>query len=129
MLGKGGRRRTVLLDDPKLVTLLRRYLSTTGYQHGPLLRAEKNGDGAPIRYQSVHARWRAYCQASVVTATPHQLRHSHATELVNDNVSLATIRKRLGHRNIQSTLRCAEQADSTADAELRRWRRRRNRRP
>jgi hypothetical protein len=36
---------------------------------------------------------------------------------------------RRGLRNIQSTLRYAEQADSTADAELRRWRRRRNRRP
>jgi len=67
VLGKGGRRRTVLLDDPKLVTLLRRYLSTTGYQHGPLLRAEKNGDGAPIRYQSVHARWRAYPGDAAVT--------------------------------------------------------------
>jgi integrase len=129
VLGKGGRRRTVLLDDPKLVTLLRHYLKTTGYEHGPLFRAEKNGDDTPIRYQSVHARWRAYCQAAGVTATPHQLRHSHATELVNDNVSLATIRKRLGHRNIQSTLRYAEQSDVTADAELRRWRRRRNRRP
>ena len=44
VLGKGDRRRTVLLDDPKLVTLLRRYLRAMGYQHGPLFRVEKNGD-------------------------------------------------------------------------------------
>lgn len=32
-----------------------------------------------------------------VTAAMHQLRHSHATELVNDGISLQIIRKRLGH--------------------------------
>jgi hypothetical protein len=29
----------VLLDDPALVALLRRYLRTTGYRHGALFRA------------------------------------------------------------------------------------------
>ena len=50
-------------------------------------------------------------------------RHTHATELVNGGVSLATIRRRLGHKNLQTTLRYAEQSDATADAELRAWRR------
>jgi len=58
-----------------------------------------------------------------VTCSLHQLRHSHATELVTSGVSLATIRKRLGHKNLQTTLRYAEQSDDTADAELRAWRR------
>jgi site-specific recombinase XerD len=122
--GKGGRQRTLLLDDPLLVTLLRRYLKQTGYQHGLLFRAEKNGDGGPLRYQSVQARWAAYGRIAGITCTLHQLRHSHATDLVNDGVSLATIRKRLGHRNIQTTLRYAEQSDAAADAELRARRRR-----
>jgi hypothetical protein len=51
--------------------------------------------------------------------------HTRTTELVNDGISLATIRKRLGHQNLQTTLRYAEQADATADAEVRAWRRRR----
>lgn len=38
-------------------------------------------------------------------------------------VSLATTRKRLGHKNLRTTLRYAKQTDATADAELRRWRR------
>ncbi len=42
VLGKGGRRRTVLLDNDRLVAQLRAYLRQTGYQHGPLFRAEKN---------------------------------------------------------------------------------------
>ncbi len=57
-----------------------------------------------------------------------KLHHAHATELVNEGVSLATIRKRLGHKNLQTTLRYAEQSDVTADAELRAWRRQRERR-
>lgn len=124
VLGKGGRKRTVLLDDPKLVNLLRRYLRTLGYTHGPLFQATKNGRGGPLRYQSVQERWQGYAQKAGVTCSLHQLRHSHATELVNGGVSLATIRKRLGHQHIQTTLRYAEVSDGTADAEVRQWRRR-----
>ena len=72
----------------------------------------------------LHEHWVRYCAAAGVDATLHQLRHTHATELVNAGVSLATIRKRLGHRNLQTTLRYAEQSDAVADAELRAWRRR-----
>ncbi len=59
--------------------------------------------------------------------TLHQLRHAHATELVNDGVSLATIRKRLGHKNFQTTLRYAQQSDEAANAEIRAWRRKKRR--
>jgi site-specific recombinase XerD len=127
--GKGGQRRTVLLDDPRLVAQLRTYLAHTGYQHGWLFRAQKNGDGQPLRYQSVQERWGRYCGQAGIACTLHQLRHTHATELVNEGVSLNTIRKRLGHRNIQTTLRYADQRDATADAELRAWRRRKQAKP
>ena len=123
VLGKGGQRRTVLLDDANLVRQLRAYLKQTGYRHGPLFRAEKNSRGGPLRYQSVQERWVGYCDRAGVSCTLHQLRHTHATELVNGGVGLATIRKRLGHKNLQTTLRYAEQSDATADAEVRAWRR------
>jgi len=122
--GKGGKRRTILLDDPHLVAQLRAYLKQMGYRHGPLFRGQKNSWGGALRYQSVQQRWQMYCEQAGINCTLHQLRHSHATELVNAGVSLATIRKRLGHKNIQTTLRYAEQSDATADAELRAWRRR-----
>lgn len=124
VLGKGGRRRTVLLDDSTLVALLRRYLKARGYRHGPLFRAEKNYVGGPLRYSSVHQLWAKYCAKAQVTATIHQLRHAHATELVNAGVSLETIRRRLGHANAQTVLRYADQRDATTDAEIRSWRRR-----
>jgi integrase/recombinase XerD len=123
VLGKGNQQRTILLDDPRLVKQLRAYLTRTGYRHGPLFRALKNGRGGPLRYQSIQERWTAYCTKAGATCTLHQLRHTHATELVNDGVSLATIRKRLGHKNLQTTLRYAEQSDAAADAEIRTWRR------
>ena len=53
VVGKGGKRRTILLDDPLLVQQLRAYLKRMGYQYGPLFRAEKNGRGGPLRYQSM----------------------------------------------------------------------------
>ncbi len=123
VVGKGGKRRTILLDDSRLVQQLRTYLKRTNYKHGPLFRAEKNGRGGPLRYQSMQERWDRYCSQAKVACTLHQLRHSHATELINGGVSLSTIRKRLGHKNLQTTLRYAEQNDTTADAEVRTWRR------
>lgn len=42
VLGKGGHRRTVLLDDPKLVSMLRRYLKETQARHGPRAYALSN---------------------------------------------------------------------------------------
>lgn len=124
MKGKGGKTRTLLVGDPALLREMRAYLKKTGYERGLLFRAEKNGTGQALRYQSVQERWARYCEKAGVKATLHQLRHAHATELVNDGVSLATIRKRLGHRHIQTTLRYAEKSDAAAEAELRARRRR-----
>jgi site-specific recombinase XerD len=123
VLGKGQHKRTILLDDATLVALLKRYLRQQHYQSGPLFRAHKNYQGGSLRYQSAQAKWAKYCQQAGIECTLHQLRHAHATELVNDGVSLATIRKRLGHKQIQTTLRYAQLADETADDEIRAWRR------
>lgn len=103
-----GRSRTVRLDDPDLVVLLRRYLRATGYTHGPLFRAAKNHVGGPLRYASVHELWVRYNRVAGEDITLHQLRHTHAVELVHGGVSVQTVRERLGHRKIQTTLRYAE---------------------
>lgn len=123
VVGKGGKWRIILLDDPRLVQQLQAYLKRMGYKHGPLFRAEKNGRGGLLRYQSMQEHWNHYCQLLGVACMLHQLRHSHATELINGGESLPTIRKRLGHKNLQTTLRYTEQSDAIADAEVRVWRR------
>jgi integrase/recombinase XerC/integrase/recombinase XerD len=126
--GKGGRRRTVLLDDPAFLALLRRYLKVTGYRRGPLFRAAKNHVGGPLRYATAEEAWTNYCVTAREKISLHQLRHAHATELVNAGVPVETVRKRLGHRDIRSTLLYAVKSDRAADDEIRAWRRRRPRR-
>ena len=124
--GKGGTVRTVLLDDHGYVALLRLYLARSGYTSGPLFRASINGCGGPLSYDAAHSRWRKYCAAASVGIGIHQLRHAHATELINNGVSIEVVRRRLGHASTETTQVYALLADEVADAEIRAARRRRD---
>jgi integrase/recombinase XerC/integrase/recombinase XerD len=124
--GKGGTVRTVLLDDRGYVALLRLYLARTGHTHGPLFRASINGSGGPLSYDAAHHRWRIYCTAAGVSIGIHQLRHAHATELINSGVSIEAVRRRLGHASTETTQIYTLLADKIADNEIRAARRRRD---
>jgi len=121
--GKGGTVRTVLLDDRGYVAMLRLYLDRTGYIAGPLFRASINGTGGSLSYSAAQNRWAGYRAAAGVHIELHQLRHSHATELVNAGVSLEAVRRRLGHASTDSTQLYALLADDVVDAEIRTARR------
>jgi integrase/recombinase XerD len=123
--GKGGTVRTVLLDDRGYVALVRLYLARTGYTRGPMFRASINGKGGPLSYSAAHNRWQSYCAAAEVAIDIHQLRHSHATELINSGVGIEVVRKRLGHASTETTQIYALLADKIADDEIRAARRRR----
>ncbi|MET7284195.1 tyrosine-type recombinase/integrase [Kribbella sp. NPDC005582] len=128
--GKGGAVRTILLDDPRVVNLARRYLRETGWTHGPLFRATRNWNGQPLSYATAQESWARYRHiAGEDDLELHQLRHTHATELIKDGVSLLTVKKRLGHRKLQTTLVYTEHTDAAVDAELRARQRRRGRTP
>jgi integrase/recombinase XerD len=101
--GKGGTVRTVLLDDRGYVALLKLYLAQAGYICGPLFRASINGDGGPLSYDSAHHRWQRYYARTGVDLDIHQLRHAHATELINSGVSIEAVRRRLGHASTETT--------------------------
>jgi integrase/recombinase XerD len=126
--GKGGSIRTVLLDDRGHLALLKLYLARTGYTSGPLFRATINGSGGPLSYDAAHHRWQGYCTAAGADIGIHQLRHAHATELINSGVSLEAVRRRLGHSSAETTQLYALLDDKVADAEIRAARRRRDRR-
>ena len=124
VVGKGGKRRTILLDDGTLVVMLRKYLKETGYRYGHLFRAGKNARSASISYEAVGQLWRKYCdRAGVKGINLHKLRHTHATELINDGVPLTTIGRRLGHSDPKTTTRYAVVSDRRADEEIRARRR------
>lgn len=124
--GKGGTVRTALLDDRGYVALLRLYLARAGYACGPLFRASINGDGGPLSYDAAHHRWQGYCSQAGVGIGIHQLRHAHATELINSGVSIEAVRRRLGHASTETTQLYALLDDKVADAEIRAARRRRD---
>ncbi|MER6947387.1 site-specific integrase [Nonomuraea sp. NPDC000554] len=46
----------------------------------------------------------------------HQLRHAHATELINAGVSIEAVRRRLGHASAETTQLYALLDDKVADA-------------
>jgi integrase/recombinase XerD len=123
--GKGGTVRTVLLDDRGYVALLRLYLTRSGYTSGPLFRASINGSGGPLSYDAAHHRWQKYCAAAGAEIGIHQLRHAHATELINSGVSIEVVRRRLGHASTETTQVYALLADKVADTEIRAARRKR----
>ncbi|MCK2215259.1 tyrosine-type recombinase/integrase [Actinomadura sp. ATCC 31491] len=125
--GKGGSVRTVLLDDRGYVALLKLYLARAGYTAGPLFRASINGRGGSLSYDAAHHRWQGYCAQAGVEIDIHQLRHAHATELINAGVSIEAVRRRLGHASTETTQLYALLDDKVADAEIRAARRRRER--
>jgi site-specific recombinase XerD len=98
----------------------------TGYISGPLFRASINGSGGPLFYDATHHRWTGYCTAAGVEINIRQLRHAHATELINNGVSIEAVRRRLGHASTETTQIYTLLADKIADDEIRAARRRRD---
>jgi integrase/recombinase XerD len=60
--------------------------------------------GSPMTYNTVAALFKQISTKIAHSVTPHMLRHTHATELLKDKWDLAYIQKRLGHKDIQTTM-------------------------
>nr|WP_245765800.1 site-specific integrase [Nonomuraea jiangxiensis] len=80
-----------------------------------------------MSYDAAHHRWQGYCAAAGVDLDIHQLRHAHATELINAGVSIEAVRRCLGHVSTETTQLYALLDGKVADAEIRAVRRRRDR--
>ena len=101
-------------------------MARAGYTSGPLFRASINGRGGPLSYDAAHHRWKKYCIAAGAETGIHQLRHAHATELINSGVSIEVVRRRLGHASAETPQVYTLLADKVADAEIRAARRHRD---
>jgi site-specific recombinase XerD len=60
-------------------------------------------------------QWGKLCQVNV---TPHQLRHTFATRLINRGMSLESVRKLLGHTSLQMSQHYARLYDSTVQEQF-----------
>jgi len=130
VFGKGQRERTVMLTAAReSIRLLRRHLKQSRITSGSVFRGDPRYGGSPLplEYSVVHYAWQKYCKTAGVEATIHQLRHSRASQLLQAGVPVTTVRKQLGHRNIQSTLLYAEVDQATIKQDLQHYQRRKGR--
>lgn len=108
--GKGDRDRVLPLTD-YLVSLLSTYLairSTAETDHLLIY------NGAVLKTDLVSRRLRSFgLQASIQKMSPHRLRHTLATQLVNQGMPIVSLQKFLGHRDINNTLIYARVHDET----------------
>ncbi|GAA0528173.1 hypothetical protein GCM10010172_05950 [Paractinoplanes ferrugineus] len=84
----------------------------------------RDDDGGPLSYDAARHRWTRYRTTAGVDLDIHQLRHSHATALINAGVSIEAVRRRLGPRLTETTQLYALLNDEVAADEIRAARRR-----
>lgn len=108
--GKGNRDRILPLTD-YLVSLLSAYLvvrESASTDHLLLYR------GAALKAHLVPARLRRFGhKAHINPMTPHRLRHTLATFLINQGMPIVSLQKFLGHKDINKTLIYARVHDET----------------
>ncbi len=103
--GKGGDDRIVFLT-PESLDSLQEYLAMRnrlfGNPGGPLF-VNKRGEGISIKgiYNLVMKRAAAAGLAHKIT--PHTLRHSFATEILNQGADIRAVQEMLGHKSISTT--------------------------
>jgi site-specific recombinase XerD len=96
-----GRDRVVYLT-PRLVAALQHYLqqcsTPPAEDHVFLLR------GRSPSARTLQRRLAGYVQeAGIVDVTPHRLRHTFATRLLNQGLPIHSLKKLLGHQNLDTT--------------------------
>ena len=105
LLGKGRRERQVFLSNDWIADLTREYLHTRtklAADHPHLLF---NLRGAPLTTSAVRLRLAKASRAARLRThvTPHMLRHTAATQLIEAGVDIRYIQRLLGHASLTTT--------------------------
>jgi integrase len=109
LVGKRHKERIVYLDNGG-ASALRDWLTVRGKEPGPLFyRGLKGGHlvpGAGMTPQAIRdVIVRRAQQAKVDNVTPHDLRRSFVSDLLDAGADIATVAKMAGHSNVQTTAR------------------------
>ena len=105
--GKGGRIRTVYFSQ-RAIAALRDYLKTRRDKESALFisyRGPRGTAGQRLSPRSIENIVKRYAIQSgcPVNTTPHVLRHSFATDLLEKGVDIRIVQEFLGHQNIATT--------------------------
>lgn len=104
--GKGNRERQVFLTSSEVVAELRAFLRDRGLHRAapmtPLLRTEVGGT---MSTDSIRRGLRRLAERAGLARriTPHMLRHSAATSLLEAGIDIRFVQRLLGHRSISTT--------------------------
>ncbi len=104
IIGKGDKERIVPVIDPARAAV-ERYVRMCPFdvsRDGPLFRGVRGGKLGPRAIQKVIESTRARLGLPA-TATPHAMRHSFATHLLNAGGDLRAIQELLGHASLSTT--------------------------
>lgn len=104
IFGKGSRERTVFLVDDEVVTLTRDYLNWRAQIAPDGLALMITPSGHPATSAWLRKQVKAVAQhADLDSVTPHRLRHSAATQLLEAGIDIRFVQRLLGHHSISTT--------------------------
>jgi len=98
--GKENRDRSVPLSST-LIATLKAYLPMRGTAHTDHVLTLH---GLPVRDSLIQRRLRRYGQEAQVRVSPHRLRHTLATSLLNKGMPITSLQRLLGHEKLSTTL-------------------------
>ncbi len=103
VMGKGSRERLAPLGQPA-TTALREWLSTRGEGGGALFL---NYQDNRLSVRGIQKMLVKHLKAAGLdpTTTPHSLRHSYATHMLDNGADIRMVQELLGHKSITSTQR------------------------
>ncbi|AXH16494.1 hypothetical protein CP985_13470 [Malaciobacter mytili LMG 24559] len=72
----------------------------TEFEHDYFFISESKANlGSPISYATIYKKFKEAKEATGIDFTPHDLRHTFATNLARNKVDITTIQSLLGHKN------------------------------
>jgi integrase/recombinase XerD len=116
---KGQMDRVVYLS-PDVATALRQWHGLQAAAAGYVFPSRMTRQhGLPLGARQIRNRMTRYLKRAGITKrySPHSLRHTFATQLLNAGASLEVLKELMGHRSLQMTLRYTQLYDRTKRAQ------------
>lgn len=120
--GKGNRERQVYLSGKEPKALLRAYLKARARLRVATDALLVSEDGVALTPQHIRRRLGGLAKRAGITrrVTPHMLRHTAATQLIEAGVDIRFVQKLLGHASIATTQIYTQVSDSSLKSTLER---------